>query len=227
MKIAALADIHGNYQALITVIHHVEAWNPDLVIVLGDIINRGPRSLDCLYLIQEKEKSNSWQVIKGNHEGYVLNFVNPKTPRSGPQFETRKIIYWTYSNLSSGDLQNIKNIISFLRNVRLFTRSATAAVDVDSVTMELFDYQWKIGETYRFLVKTTIQGNKTTYAAYFYLNEADKWKHLASFQTITNGEYLKAFFHFFRQCRKYLLAVLPDLERGGSLGLGIIPQVGE
>ena len=53
MKIAALADIHGNYQALITVLEHVESWKPDLVIVLGDIINRGPRSRDCLHLIQE------------------------------------------------------------------------------------------------------------------------------------------------------------------------------
>lgn len=43
MKIATLADIHGNYQALITVIDHVERWKPDLVFVLGDIINRGPR----------------------------------------------------------------------------------------------------------------------------------------------------------------------------------------
>lgn len=60
----------------------------------------------------------------------------------------------------------------------------------------MFDYQWKIGETYRFLVKTTIQGNKTTYAAYFYLNATDKWKHLASFQTITNGEYLKGYYSF-------------------------------
>lgn len=60
----------------------------------------------------------------------------------------------------------------------------------------MFPYQWKIGETYRFLVKASIQGNKTTYAAYFYLNEAGKWKHLASFQTITNGDYLKGYYSF-------------------------------
>ena len=54
MKIAALADIHGNYQALIAVIDHVERWKPDLVFVLGDIINRGPCSSDCLQLIQQK-----------------------------------------------------------------------------------------------------------------------------------------------------------------------------
>lgn len=60
----------------------------------------------------------------------------------------------------------------------------------------MFPYQWKIGETYRFLVKASVQGNKTTYAAYFYLNEVRKWKHLASFQTITNGDYLKGYYSF-------------------------------
>ena len=110
MKIAALADIHGNYQALIAVINHVEDWNPDLVIVLGDTINRGPRSRECFHLIQDKQKTATWQVIKGNHEDYVLNFDDPKTPRSGPQFEPRRIIYWTYSSLSSGDILAIKKM---------------------------------------------------------------------------------------------------------------------
>ena len=124
MKIAALADIHGNYQSLITVLDHVERWNPDLVIVLGDIINRGPRSNDCLNLIQDLEKSKSWQVIKGNHEEYVLEFDEPDAPKSGPRFESLKIIYWTYKNLPAEDIQVVKNLpfeldIQLPRNGRL------------------------------------------------------------------------------------------------------------
>jgi putative phosphoesterase len=110
MKIAALADIHGNYQALTAVIDHVEMWEPDLVVVLGDIINRGPRSRECLHLIQDKQGSESWQVIQGNHEGYVLSFDDPQTPRAGPPFEPRRIIYWSYLSLSSEDIQAIKDL---------------------------------------------------------------------------------------------------------------------
>ena len=110
MKIAALADIHGNYQALITIIEHVENWKPDLVIVLGDIINRGPRSRDCLHLIQEKLASPSWHAIMGNHEQYVLRFSNPDAPKSGPEFETIRIIHWTYQSLSSADIQSVKEL---------------------------------------------------------------------------------------------------------------------
>ncbi|MCJ7734550.1 MAG: metallophosphoesterase [Anaerolineales bacterium] len=107
MKIAALGDIHGNYQALITIIDHVERWRPDLVLVLGDIINRGPRSRECLHLIQEKVQSPDWHLIKGNHEGYVLQFEDPEFPRSGVDFDFQKVIYWTYDSLSREDIQAV------------------------------------------------------------------------------------------------------------------------
>ena len=60
----------------------------------------------------------------------------------------------------------------------------------------MFDYQWKVGETYKCMVKATVDGDRTTYAAYFYLNEQDKWKHLATFQTITGGDYLSGYYSF-------------------------------
>jgi putative phosphoesterase len=108
MKVAALADIHGNYQALITVLDHVEDWNPDLVLVLGDTINRGPRSTECLHLIQKMEREKSWQVLRGNHEQYVLEFDEPNAPVTGPRFEMLRIIYWTYQKLSAEDIQAVK-----------------------------------------------------------------------------------------------------------------------
>lgn len=60
----------------------------------------------------------------------------------------------------------------------------------------MFDYQWKVGETYKCMVKATVDGDRTTYAAYFYLNEENKWKHLATFQTITGGDYLSGYYSF-------------------------------
>jgi beta-glucanase (GH16 family) len=60
----------------------------------------------------------------------------------------------------------------------------------------MFDYQWKTGETYKCMVKTSVEGDRTTYAAYFYLNEEKKWKHLATFQTITGGDYLSGYYSF-------------------------------
>ena len=60
----------------------------------------------------------------------------------------------------------------------------------------MFDYKWNVGETYRCMVKTSVDGDKTTYSAYFYLNEEKKWKHLATYQTITGGDYLSGYYSF-------------------------------
>ncbi len=60
----------------------------------------------------------------------------------------------------------------------------------------MFPYEWKVGETYKCMVKATVDGDWTTYAAYFYLNEKSEWKHLASFQTLTGGDYLKGYYSF-------------------------------
>lgn len=110
MKIAALGDIHGNYQALITVLDHVDRWQPDLVLVLGDIINRGPRSRECLHLIQDRETSPAWHIIKGNHEDYVLNMEDPTLDRSGVEYELRRVIDFTYLSLSNDDIQAVKDL---------------------------------------------------------------------------------------------------------------------
>ncbi|MBM4027053.1 MAG: DUF3472 domain-containing protein [Planctomycetes bacterium] len=60
----------------------------------------------------------------------------------------------------------------------------------------LFPYQWRVGERYRFLVKARVEGERTNYAAYFYLNESQEWKHLVTFQTITGGDYLQGYYSF-------------------------------
>lgn len=66
----------------------------------------------------------------------------------------------------------------------------------------MFPYDWQIGQTYRFCVKATVEGNHTNYAAYFYLNESQQWKHLATFQAITNGAYLKGYYSFVEDFRR-------------------------
>lgn len=60
----------------------------------------------------------------------------------------------------------------------------------------MFDYSWKTGETCRGMVKAEVEGDRTTYAAYFYLNDRREWKHLATFQTITGGHPLKGYYSF-------------------------------
>lgn len=104
MKLAVLADIHGNYQALQAVTTHVEQWQPDQVVVAGDIVNRGPRSRDCLRFVQNKQKTQGWLTVRGNHEDYIIGQAQPDCPRSGVLFEMHRNTYWTYQQLN-GDVR--------------------------------------------------------------------------------------------------------------------------
>ena len=99
MKLAVLADIHANLPALHAVLDHLDAWQPDAVVVAGDIVNRGPRPLECLCFVQEKERSEGWLTVLGNHEEYVIAQSRPDAPRAGPAFDIFQSSYWTYQQL--------------------------------------------------------------------------------------------------------------------------------
>jgi hypothetical protein len=59
-----------------------------------------------------------------------------------------------------------------------------------------FDYDWKIGETYRFMVTAKPNGDRTEYAGYFFVPEDKAWKHLVTFSTITGGKNLGGYYSF-------------------------------
>jgi putative phosphoesterase len=108
MKLAVLADIHANFAALQTVAEHIEAWRPDLVIVAGDVINRGPRPMECLRFVQNKQQTQGWLTVRGNHEDYVIRYTQPDSP-TGLKFEIYRNAYWTYQQLD-GDVSALETM---------------------------------------------------------------------------------------------------------------------
>lgn len=100
MKVAILADIHGNLPALQAVVADLEAWRPDVVVVAGDVVNRGPRPLECLRLVEEKQATAGWRVVRGNHEDYVLFQATPEAPHEGPLADIFRNSAWTYRQLN-------------------------------------------------------------------------------------------------------------------------------
>jgi hypothetical protein len=66
-----------------------------------------------------------------------------------------------------------------------------------------FDYDWKVGTTYRFLVTAKPDGDRrTAYGGYFYLPQEKQWKHLVTFSTITGGALLKGYYSFVEDFRR-------------------------
>lgn len=96
MKIAVISDIHGNVPALETVTADIEQWQPDCVVVDGDIVNRGPLSRDALEWVLARQASDNWHLVRGNHEDYILECAVPNGPAAGPEFELKQFAHWAY-----------------------------------------------------------------------------------------------------------------------------------
>lgn len=99
MKIAVLSDIHGNKHGMQAVVDHIENWGADQVIVNGDVVNRGPRNLECWDFIWQKQIEQNWQLVRGNHEEYLLNFYAPKPLEREKEADIHTFAIWAWEQV--------------------------------------------------------------------------------------------------------------------------------
>jgi putative phosphoesterase len=95
MKLAVLADIHANLAALEAVLADLDAWQPDAVVVAGDVVNRGPQPLACLDRVLSRVERDGWRVVRGNHEDFVLREGGAHIDRPAWEAEVCRHSGWT------------------------------------------------------------------------------------------------------------------------------------
>lgn len=89
-RIALLSDVHANLLALEAVLRDVKTLSPDLLVVLGDTINYGPRPRECFALLDEVADV----VLAGNHEKEAA-LPAPDELES----DAREMLEWTVTQL--------------------------------------------------------------------------------------------------------------------------------
>ena len=67
MKVAVLADVHGNLPALEAVVEDIERTAPDYVVAAGDLALRGAWPLECVQLLHDKCHA----LLMGNTDSYI------------------------------------------------------------------------------------------------------------------------------------------------------------
>ena len=72
MRIAIISDIHGNREALQSVLDFLDHQNVDRILCLGDVVGYGPEPAWCLTKIMECCEV----VVAGNHEHAVLGLLD-------------------------------------------------------------------------------------------------------------------------------------------------------
>lgn len=77
-RVYAVGDIHGRSDLLIALIEAIEIDNREsgvaetTVVLLGDLVDRGPDSMNVLALAREWQKFRTVRILAGNHEEMFL-----------------------------------------------------------------------------------------------------------------------------------------------------------
>lgn len=71
-RIALFSDVHGNLEALESILEDIKKQDIDEVICLGDTIDNGPNSKECVDLLID----NNIKSVLCNHELYLLKGVD-------------------------------------------------------------------------------------------------------------------------------------------------------
>lgn len=76
----AVGDVHGCAQALAALVEAIDLQPADALVVLGDVVDRGPDSRGALELLIELAARRRVAFILGNHEQMLLDAVDGLMP---------------------------------------------------------------------------------------------------------------------------------------------------
>lgn len=103
MKIALIADIHGNHQAFEGVIRYCENQRIEDYILLGDYVGEMPKPEITMKLLYELMEKHHCTLIKGNKEDYWIRHRKEENCWGDYNTATGSLLY-TYSRLKYEDI---------------------------------------------------------------------------------------------------------------------------
>lgn len=110
MRIAVLADIHGNLPAFEAALADAQAQKPDYLLIAGDLVVGSPDSAACWHLAQ----SLGVPLLRGNHERYVYDFGTPDAPAI-TQTERFAPVRWAAAQFTAAEKAAMRTLPQTLR----------------------------------------------------------------------------------------------------------------
>ena len=147
-RLMAVGDVHGQYKKLKTLMRRIK-FDPkiDRLIFLGDLIDRGPESLQCFDYVMHLQKKYPESVIflMGNHERHMLDYYDALA-KTKDELDVRllnRTSEWlmyggdkTLPQLQQMGAKALQNRLDYARNLPLYYRAGDfyfchAGVDPD------------------------------------------------------------------------------------------------
>jgi len=101
VQIALISDIHGNLEALVSVLNQIEKLRVDEIHCLGDVVGYGCNPIECLNLIDKNAKVK----LMGNHEYAILGHISTDTYTAIAKMSTE----WTRNTLTDREFSIISD----------------------------------------------------------------------------------------------------------------------
>ena len=118
-RVIALGDIHGCFDKLMSLWKKLKVTDNDLVIFLGDYIDRGAQVAETLKWILEQSKKENFIFLRGNHEQMLLDVFQNRMDKLTWLFNGGQATLRALSKLKSEDKTFIERFITFLENLPL------------------------------------------------------------------------------------------------------------
>ncbi len=126
MRIAVIADVHANLEALEAVVVDLKRSLPDTIISLGDVVGYGANPRECCDSVKDIAQDN----IMGNHDAAVADVIDTDYFND----DAKQGIQWTKEQLPD-------SYISWLRNAPYtLEREGVLFSHGSPVNPEKFDY---------------------------------------------------------------------------------------
>lgn len=108
MKLALIADIHGNYHALEAVLEDIRSRQADRIYVLGDLVFKGPLPERCVRAVRELDTV----VLQGNIDELVgKDTIQPGFAKSAEhEAALRQEMAWTRARLTQEELDYLAGL---------------------------------------------------------------------------------------------------------------------
>ncbi|MEK6816156.1 MAG: metallophosphoesterase family protein, partial [Nanoarchaeota archaeon] len=129
MKVAFIADIHSNMEALDSVFSHIQRQGITEIVCIGDIVGYGANPNECATIIHQKKIPS----VQGNHDFSAVSLDKLEKFNQYAQ----KALNWTSAKLSRDNKIFLGNLPKFLE-IKLEGRSILAVHG--SLNDPLFEY---------------------------------------------------------------------------------------
>ena len=105
MRLAILSDIHGSLPSLEAVLDDLQKYQPDHIIVAGDMVT-GPNSVEVLTILRDLD----CRMIRGNNENYILRFESGEAPDWWYTSKQFGFVRWTFKHMDKESLDFIHSL---------------------------------------------------------------------------------------------------------------------